>query len=47
MVSEEGYEKDWQEGEEWNESYEGYWADDQNWNEGYWAYDDLYYMDEY
>ena len=47
MVSEEGYEEDWQEGEEWNESYEGYWADDQNWNEGYWAYDDLYYMDEY
>ena len=45
MVSEEGYEEDWQEGEEWNESYEGYWADDQNWNEGYWAYDDLYYMD--
>ena len=34
MVSEEGYEEDWQEGEEWNESYEGYWADDQNWNEG-------------
>ena len=46
MVSEEGYEEDWQEGDEWNESYEGYWADDQNWNEGYWAYDDLYYMDE-
>ena len=46
MVSEEGYEEDWQE-EEWNENYEGYWADDQNWNEGYWAYDDLYYMDEY
>ena len=47
MVSEEGSEEDWQEGEEWNESYDGYWADDQNWNEGYWAYDDLYYMDEY
>ena len=47
MVSEEGYEEDWQEGEEWNESYEGYWADDQNWNESFWAYDDLYYMDEY
>ena len=46
MVREEGYEEDWQE-EEWNENYEGYWADDQNWNEGYWAYDDLYYMDEY
>ena len=47
MVSEEGYEEDWQEGEECNESYEGYWADDQNWNESFWAYDDLYYMDEY
>ena len=47
MVSEEGYEEDWQEEEEWNENYEGYWADDQNWNDGYWAYDDLYYMDEY
>ena len=46
MVSEEGYEEDWQE-EEWNENYDGYWADDQTWNEGYWAYDDLYYMDEY
>ena len=46
MVSEEGYEEDWQE-EEWNENYDGYWTDDQNWNEGYWAYDDLYYMDEY
>ena len=47
MVSEEGYDEDWHEGDEWNESYEGYWADDQNWNEGYWPYDDLYYMDEY
>ena len=47
MVNEEAFEEDWQEGEEWNESYEGYWADDQNCNEGYWAYDDLYYMDEY
>ena len=47
MVSEEGFEEDWQEGEEWNESYECYLADDQNWNEGYWVYDDLYYMDEY
>ena len=46
MVSEEGYEEDWQE-EEWNENYDGYWADDQNWNEGYWAYDDLHSMDEY
>ena len=46
MVSEEGYEEDWQE-EEWNENYDGYWADDQTWNEGYWAYDDSYYMDEY
>ena len=46
MVSEEGYEEDWQE-EEWNENYEGYWADDQNWNDGYCACDDLYYMDEY
>ena len=45
-MSEEGYEEDWQE-EEWNENYEGYWADDQTWNDGYWAYDDLYYMDEY
>ena len=47
MVSEEGYDDEWQEGDEWNESYEGYWADDQNWNEGYWASDDLYYLDEY
>ena len=46
MVSEEGYEDEWQE-DEWNENYDGYWADDQTWNEGYWAYDDLYYMDEY
>ena len=36
MVSEEGYEEDWQE-EEWNENYDGYWADDQTWNEGHWA----------
>ena len=47
MVSEEGYEEEWNEGDEWNESHEGYWADDQNWNEGYWAYEDLYYLDEY
>ena len=47
MVSEEGYDEEWQEGDEWNDSYDGYWADDQNWNEGYWASDDLYYMDEY
>ena len=47
MVSKEGYEEDWQEGEEWNDSHEGYWADDPNWNEGHWAYDDLYYLDEY
>ena len=47
MVSEEGYEEEWNEGDEWNDSHEGYWADDQNWNEGYWAYDDLYYLDEY
>ena len=46
MVSEEGYYEEWNE-EEWNDSYEGYWADDQNWNGGYWAYDDLYYLDEY
>ena len=46
MVSEEGYDEEWNE-EEWNDSHEGYWADDQNWNEGYWAYDDLYYLDEY
>ena len=45
-MSEEGYEDEWQE-DEWNENYDGYWADDQTWNEGYWAYDDLYYMDEY
>ena len=32
MVSEEGYEEDWQE-DEWNENYDGYWADDQTWNE--------------
>ena len=44
MVSEEGYEEEWN---EWNEIHEGYWADDQNWNEGYWAYEDLYYLDEY
>ena len=46
MVSEEGYEDEWQD-DEWNENYDGYWADDQTWNEGYWAYDDSYYMDEY
>ena len=44
MVSEEGYEEGWNEG---NESHEGYWADDQNWNEGYWVFEDLYYLDEY
>ena len=42
MVSEEGCEEEWNEGDEWNESHEGYWADDQNWNEGFWAYGDLY-----
>ena len=47
MVSEEGYEEEWTEGDEWNDSYDGYWADDQNWNEGFWAYEDLYYLDEY
>ena len=47
MVSEEGYEEEWNEGDEWNDSYGGYWADDQNWNEGYRAYDDLCYLDEY
>ena len=47
MASEEGYEDEWNEGDEWNESHEGYWADDQNWNEGYWAYEDLCYLDEY
>ena len=46
MVSEEGYEGEWNEGDEWNDSWdEGLWVDDQNWNEGYWAYEDLYYMD--
>ena len=30
MVSEEGYEDEWNEGDAWNESHEGYWADDQN-----------------
>ena len=39
MVSEEGYDEGWNEGDEWNDSYDGYWADDQTWNEGYWAYD--------
>ena len=33
MVGEEGYEEDWQEEEEWNDSCEGYWADDQDWND--------------
>ena len=47
MVSEEGNEEEWNEGDEWNDSYDGYWADDQNWNEGYWSYDDLYYFDKY
>ena len=28
MVSEGGYEDEWQEGDDWNESYEGYWAED-------------------
>ena len=46
MVSEEGYDEEWNE-DEWNDSHEGFWADDQNSNEGYWAYDDLYYLDEY
>jgi len=31
MVSEEGYEEEWNEGDEWDDS----------WNEGYWAYEDL------
>ena len=49
MVSEEGGEDEWNEGDEWNDHdpHDGYWADDQNWNEGYWAYEDLYYLDEY
>ena len=41
-MSEEGYEDEWNEGDEWNESHEGSWADDQNWNEGFWTYEDLY-----
>ena len=36
MVSEEGHEEEWNEGDEWNDSHEGYWA-----------YEDLYYLDEY
>ena len=47
MVSEEGYEEEWNEGDELNDSYDGYWADVQNGNEGYWAYEDLCYIDEY
>ena len=31
MVSEEGYEEEWNEGDEWDDS----------WNEGDWAYEDL------
>ena len=30
MVSEEGYDEEWNE-DEWNDSHEGHWADDQNW----------------
>jgi len=47
MVGEEGYEEDWQEEEDWNDSYDGYWADDQDWNDGYWATEELHYKDEY
>ena len=47
MVSEEGYEEEWNEGDELNDSYDGYWADVQNENEGYCAYEDLCYIDEY
>ena len=47
MVSEEGYEEEWNEGDEWNDTYDVYWADDQGWNEGYCAYENLYYLDEY
>jgi len=47
MVSEEGCDEEWNEGDEWNDSYDGYWADDQNWNRSYWAYEDLYYLGEY
>ena len=36
MVSEEGYEDEWNEGDEWDQPHEGYWA-----------YEDLYYLDEY
>ena len=47
MVSEEGYEDEWNEGDEWDEPHEGYWADDQTWNEVHWADEDLCYLDEY
>ena len=47
MVSEEGYEEEWNEGDEWNDSYEAYRADDQNWTEGFLANEGLYYLDEY
>jgi len=42
-VSEEGYEEEWNEGDEWNDSYDGYWAE----NQAIGPYEDLYYLDDY
>ena len=48
MVGEDGYEEDWQEEEDWNDSwYEGYWAEDQDWNDAYLGTEELYYKDEW
>ena len=42
-MSEEGYEEEWNEGDEWNDSYDGYWAE----NQAIGPYEDLYYLDDY
>ena len=48
MVSKEGFEEEWNEEDEWNDSWNGgYWVDDQDWNDGYWATEELYYNDKY
>ena len=47
-MSEEGYEEDWNETEEWNETWNTATGPMiKTWNDGYWANEDLYNMDEY
>ena len=48
MMSEEGYEEDWNETEKWNETWNTATGPMiKTWNDGYWANEDLYNMDEY